>query len=150
MCYLASNAIPVKIRGPFWEQASRNHPEIQIYPGELVGNEYTKTICATKINLCFLRKVNRDLQTTRSVEIPACGSFMLAERSEEHSALFEEDKEAAFFSSNEELLEKVRFYLEHDEQRDKIALAGRRRCIKSGYSNHERLESMIQLIYRML
>ena len=71
---------------------------------------------------------------------------MLAERTREHLELFEEGKEAEFFSSNEELLDKVRFYLAHPQQRKRIAAAGRRRCLENGYSNQDRLKWMLEKV----
>lgn len=100
----------------------------------LWGDEYSTAINAFKISLCFLRKINRDLQTTRTMEIPACGGFMLAERTKEHLELFEEAKEAEYFSNNEELIDKTKFYLLNPSIRKKIAKAGRERCQKSNYS----------------
>jgi spore maturation protein CgeB len=71
---------------------------------------------------------------------------MLAERTDEHLALFEEGKEAEFFSSDEELRDKVRYYLTHSEERHLMAAAGRERAIKGGYSNHERLRSVLAIV----
>jgi len=58
-------------------------------------------------------------------------------------------KEAAFFNSKEELFEKVTYYLGHEEERKNIAQAGRDRCLRSGYSNNEILNSMLQFIEKL-
>jgi spore maturation protein CgeB len=71
---------------------------------------------------------------------------MLAERTDEHRELFEEGKEAEFFGSNEEILNKVKYYLSHDDERKRIAHAGRERCLRSGYSYHDRLKEAINKI----
>jgi spore maturation protein CgeB len=149
MYRLAHSGFQIRIWGPGWERCRLRHPNLIVEHKPLWGEDYAKAISAFDINLCFLRKINRDLQTTRSVEIPACGGFMLAERTEEHLGLFEEGKEAEFFSSDEELISKVGFYHDNPEMRKGIAAAGRERCIKSGYSNHYRLKKVFAAIDRV-
>jgi len=148
MWKLAERDIPVRVWGPHWNKCKLSHVNLRLEKKGLWGEDYAKAICSFDINLCFLRKINRDLQTTRSIEIPACGAFMLAERTDEHLELFEEGKEAEFFSSDEELEEKVRYYLSHPKQRERIAAAGRERCLKSGYSNHDRMRAMLNYIHK--
>ncbi len=150
MFYLAKCGIPIRIWGTNWERKCKlHHPNMMIEGKSLYGDDYAKAICAFDINLAFLRKINRDLQTQRSIEIPACGGFMLAERTNEHLELFGEGREAEFFSTKEELLEKVRYYLDHEDERKRIALAGRERCLKSGYSYHERIKEMFRVIDKL-
>lgn len=139
MLFLAKNGIRVRVWGADWGRFLGGHPNLIVENRGLYGDDYCKGICATKINLCYLRKANRDLQTDRTMEIPACGAFMLAERTDEHQRLFEEGVEAAYFKSNQELLEKVRFYLANEGGRRVVARAARRRCEVSGYSHHDRL-----------
>ena len=150
LTYLATHEVAVRVwGGPSWSRHPWRHPKLHVTARNLWADDYAKAISAFDVNLCFLRKINRDLQTTRSVEIPACGGFMLAERTDEHLALFEEGKEAEFFSSDEELLDKTRYYLAHEDERKRIAAAGRERCLKSGYSNHERLRAMLSLVEKL-
>ena len=146
--FLAEAGIKVRWWGGGWSNKAFS-PNVQnlVYENDaLWGHDYAKAINAFDINLCFLRKMNRDLQTTRSIEIPACGGFMLAERTEEHQILFEEAKEADFFSNNEELLDKIKFYLANSNIRLKIAQAGRERCEKSGYSNDLAMSKIILML----
>lgn len=146
--YLAQHGVKVKVFGnKTWERYKEYSPNLEIVGHLLKGEDYCKSLQAFRISLCFLRKMNYDQQTTRSVEIPACGGFMLAERTKEHLVMFEEGKEAAFFSSNEELLEKCLYYLSHEEERKQIALAGRKRCLTSDYSNEGMIRNTLKTIF---
>jgi hypothetical protein len=148
MLALARDDVSIKIWGHGWGRMREMHPNLDIRPGQLSATEFSKVINATEINLGFLRKAYRDVQTTRSIEIPACGAFMLAERSDEHSRLFVEGKEAEFFASHAELRDKIRFYLEHPNDRKRVAAAGRQRCLTAGYDNASRLTGVLDQISR--
>ena len=149
MLYLAKNGINVRVWGAGWPKKWINrHPLLKVENKPLLGDDYIKGICAIDINLGFLRKSNRDLQTDRTMEIPACGAFMLAERTDEHMRLFEEGREAEFFKDAGELLAKTRYYKDNYEQRSQIAAAGRARCLKSGYSFHDRLPGMLSCVMK--
>jgi len=141
---LARAGVAVTVCGPGWHKLRGVHQNLWIRSGFLHGIEYSKAINATLINLAFLRKAHRDLQTTRSVEIPACGAFMLAERTDEHLLLFAEGKEAEFFGSFDELVTKCRYYLTHPTERERIAAAGLRRCIEADYSNTGMLRRVLK------
>lgn len=112
--------------------------------GEIYGDDYAQALTGTQISLGFLRHVCPDQHTTRTFEIPACGSMLLADRTPEHQEFFEEGKEAEFFTSVDEMVEKACYYQSHDEQRSSIARAGQQRCHASGYSYRARLQSVLK------
>lgn len=145
--YLVNHGVKVKVFGDAkWNKYANYSPNLTIMGRLLTKEDYCKSLHAFRISLCFLRKMNFDTQTTRSVEIPACGGFMMAERTEEHLNLFEENKEAIYFSTDEELLKKCLYYLVNVEERNKIAVAGRERAVMSGYSNEDMIRSFINSI----
>lgn len=144
---LAEAGFSVRVWGGDWHKLGRTPESLVLEHKPLYWDSFSRAVSSFRINLNFLRKKNRDLQTTRSVEIPACGGFMLAERTDEHLSLFEEGVEAEYFSSPEELVEKCRYYLANESKRRRIAQAGYERCVKSGYSNQRRLQAVFESVF---
>lgn len=134
--------IKLALYGGYWT----NHPRLRRYAkGFARGRDYRFALCGAKMSIGLVRRANRDGHVMRSFEVPACGTFMLAERTTEHCELFDEDKEAAYFDSREELVDKVRYYLSHDTERERIAAAGHRRVTAYRNTYADRFEELIAL-----
>ena len=72
--------------------------------------------------------------------------MMIAPRTRELGTFFEDLKEAVFYDSKEDLMEKITYYLSHDAERQLIAAAGRERCLKDGHDEVSRVAQLIELI----
>lgn len=143
LLWLWQQGYRVKARGGRnWHYAKHRRHPLFAECHQLMGDDYAKALCGAKINLCLLSQWFGDKSTARSIEIPACGRFMLAERTDEHLSLFQEGLEAEFYSTREEMVEKINFYLAHDAARETIARAGRARCL-ADYSNKMRLRDLL-------
>ncbi len=102
-----------------------------------------KALCASKIGACFFSKWNRDQYTHRSWEIPACGVFLLSERTPAMQDFYTEGKEAEFFDGPDEFIDKARFYLLNETARSRIALAGYKRVVASGNDVYGRMRQWL-------
>lgn len=121
----------------------------ELYQNQPVfGLEYAKAITLSKINLALLTEQVRgassgDLITARTFEIPGVGGFMLHERTDEAEEYFEVGKECALFTDHDDMVDKIRYYLAHDDERCAVAKAGRQRSLDSGYSTDARAKWVV-------
>ncbi|MCM8791833.1 MAG: glycosyltransferase [Candidatus Omnitrophica bacterium] len=109
------------------------------------GTEQSKVLNSSKISLNILRAQNKGSHNMRTFELPACGAFVVSERSPEIEEFFKEDEEIVLFSSPDELKEKIGYYLHNEEKRKRIAEAGFRRCIESNYTYQRRAERILEI-----
>lgn len=103
---------------------------------ELFGANYFKAIANCKMGLNISVKYTfspeeqidkNDLYLYSSDRIShymGCGLLVFTTRDNCLEELFIEDKELVFFSTSQELLDKVRYYSKNDKERKKIAKAG--------------------------
>src|SRR5262249_28189166 len=117
----AKYSLPLSINGNLWDKllGAENLPNIRI-GGHLGPDQYREAIWRSKINLSFVTQANEDDIAHKAVETAACSGFLLTLRTPGHEALFEEDREAVFFSSVEECADKARFYLDRPDLRQAI------------------------------
>lgn len=66
----------------------------------------------------------------RNFEVPGCGGFLLTGLAENLGDYYDIGKEIVTFDSTPDMIEKIRYYLAHDEEREAIAKAGYARTMK--------------------
>jgi spore maturation protein CgeB len=81
----------------------------------------------------------------RHFEITAAGGFMMCYDQAELAEHFEVGKECVVFQSETDLLEKIRYYLDHPDERLAIALAGQKRTLSSHLYRH-RLQALLKSV----
>ena len=60
----------------------------------------------------------------RIFKVTGCGGFLLTDYTEGIEGLYETGKEIVCFSDFDDLIKKIKYYLKHNEEREKIAQAG--------------------------
>ena len=65
----------------------------------------------------------------RTFEVPACGGFMLTGHSAHLEDYYVPEREVVVFHDADEMVDKARYYLEHDTERVRVAEAGLRRTL---------------------
>ena len=140
---VAALPVTLRVRGPGWERARSRLVRATCEPGAIYGDDYVRAIAGAKVNLGLLSSWAGDAITQRSIELPACGAFMLAERTGEHRLHFTDGEEAVFFEGVDDLVAKVARWVAADDARARIAAAGRARCLRSGYAYDDRLREIL-------
>lgn len=147
---IARQGINLKIFGPShgWDEVLSGSTVLKhLLPVRPVrGDEYNKAICASKIALCFLSKLNRDTYTRRCFEIPATRTMMLSEYTDDLATLYQEGVEAEFFRSQEELILKLKAYLSNESNRKAVAEAGYGRVLADGHDVTSRIKRLLETV----
>lgn len=103
-----------------------------------------KIFKCSKINL---NMTNRPIKTglpLRIFDIMGAGGFLLTNYQSEIPEHFEIGKELAAYESQEDLLNQIAYYLEHEEERTEIAENGKKK-IKELHSYRIRLEEILRI-----
>lgn len=99
------------------------------------GKEHSKTVSSTKINLNFNEG---DGTSNRIYKLLAARGFVLTQPWKKMDEDWEPGKDFVTFDSPSDLKEKIAYYLEHEEEREKIAKHGNLKNQKYDHNNYAR------------
>lgn len=83
----------------------------------------------------------------RLYEATGVGAFLLTDYKDNLYTLFEPGKEVVAYTSAEECVELINYYLEHEEERKAIARAGQERTLAE-YTYYERMKELVDIIHK--
>lgn len=107
-----------------------------------------KIFHCSKINL---NMTSRPIQTgipQRVYDVMGVGGFMLTNYQSELPEYFELGKDMVAYESQKDLLEKIEYYLKHEEKRKEIATCGQEKVL-SLYTYEKRLSDMLSIIEKI-
>ncbi|RME58140.1 MAG: methyltransferase domain-containing protein [Candidatus Dadabacteria bacterium] len=142
-----------KIWGTEWPECRPFDKIVQEGGRRLTPAEYVKIFNASTINLNLHSSTEKDgvdpdgdFVNPRTFEIAATGAFQLVDYRSLLPELFQVEKEIAVYYDLKDLREKIKYYLAHPEERERIAKASQRRVLKE-HTYEARLKQMLSIIY---
>ena len=108
----------------------------------VIGDDMVNSINSYKIH--FNCNISNDINY-RTFETTGCGTFLLTNYTPGLEKLFDIGKEIVVYDSIEDLDNKVKYYLDNPEERNKIAKAGHERA-KKDHTYYERAKKLIDII----
>lgn len=132
-----------------WNLSDRYRDLVPFYQGQADGDHAVEVMRQARIVLNIHQHWERWGGNFRLFEIPAAGAMQLCDRLPGVKDYFEEDSEIVFFSSPEELREKVNFLLDHPDLVHKIAKRGHLR-VRKDHSLLQRCQTFMQIANKLV
>jgi spore maturation protein CgeB len=148
-------AANMKLWGTGWSDIEMTGWSIPLGERRIISEQSNIIYQATKVNI-NLHSANDstlfdpigDFVNPRTFEIALCGGFQLCDYRPAVAELFEPDTEMIYFSSLAEAVDKARYYLTHDNSRDKIVERTREKVLKF-HTYDIRMTNMLDTIIRL-
>lgn len=145
---LIRRGVPLSIWGDRWDKAPE-WPIIRAHwrgPGIYDEDRYAAAIQCAKICIGLVNKTAGNQHTDRSIQIPALGALLCAERTQEHLALYDEGREAVFWDNAKECADACLELLSDESLRKRIARNGYERAFRNGLFNERVLGSILDAL----
>jgi spore maturation protein CgeB len=138
-----ADAMPIDVWGYGKEELDPKSNLYKFHHGEAWGNDMYKILMQSKITINRHIDVAKDYaNNTRLYEATGCGACLITDEKKNLNDLFSEGKEVVAYRNASDLLEKVKYYVNHPKERALIAEKGQKRTL----CDHNYLIRMKQLV----
>ena len=141
------NALSKEINIDHWGPSSYGSLN---YKGQAWGIDMFSLLSQSEITLnCHVDAAKNFAANMRLYEATGCGTLLITDHKDNLDEIFKIGREVISYRSPEECIEIIKFYLNHPEERNKIAEAGQKRTLKE-HTYENRMKSTAEILERHL
>jgi len=138
--------IQVALGGMGWKKCKNlHHPKVEYLGEKVFGSHYAEALGSSRFGLGLLSKHFPELHTTRTFEIPACGTALITERNTDTTRFFTEE-EVIFYDSLLEIPDKIIHLTNNLPALERITQNGYRKVTDGMYSYEKILKEVLERI----
>ncbi len=147
--YVANNT-PIE----FWGYGSRKLPETspirKKHHGDAWGIEMYNILYNSKISINrHIDAAENNANNMRLYESTGVGSLLITDHKDNIDELFEVGKEIETYKTKEELVDKINYFLTHEDERKRIAEAGQQRTLRD-HSYEVRMKELAVILRKYI
>lgn len=142
---LIDSKIQVTFAGVGWEnfvKKNKSNTSLNYLGKALFAEAYVNVISGSLIGLGLLSKKFPELHTTRTIEIPACGTVLATEKTTEIDEIFNDD-EVIYYNSTNNLIERIQDLLNNRDVLKRIAQKGQQRIVEGAFNYESIIRSLL-------
>lgn len=147
---ILSAGIKLHVFGDSWKKYQGAGYENLIFHPQVIGEEALHVWGQSKIGLNIMNG-HKDGMTERIANIMLSGACCLSDETSYLKEHFQDGEDIVLYRANdlEQLPNKIRYLLQHKEERERIARAGREKALRE-HTWHKRAEVLLELIHNAL
>ncbi len=136
----------VKIWGQGVESLATDSRIRRAYQRTAWGSDMYRVLRKSRITLNHhIGLSDRFANNMRLYEATGVGTLLLTDQKQNLADMFEPGREVVTYATADECLEKIRYYLEHEEERGAIARAGQARTLRE-HTYRQRMEQLVKIV----
>lgn len=144
--------VQLRVWGPHWDERARDpmlRSRLAPIPKGVFGMDYGRALSAARVGLGLLSwdLAPEEVITDRILEIPACGSLLLAPRTNAIADLFRDGEEALLFATPQEMVDRLGWALAHESDRSRIANRGLERVWGGRFQDHNVVRQVLETLF---
>jgi hypothetical protein len=139
--------LDVKIWGPGINHLGPGSSIRKSYNGPAWGRDMYQIMRSSKITLNHHGDIAPYANNMRLYEATGVGTLLITDWRKNLHEMFEPGKEVVVYRTPEECGELIRYYLEHEDEREAIACAGQERVLKE-HTYHQRMQELVNILKR--
>jgi spore maturation protein CgeB len=142
--------VPLQNWGPGIEKLAANSPIRNAYRGSAWGLGMYRVLNWSRISVNYHIELSGEYANNmRLYETTGVGTLLLTDWKRNLHELFEPGVEVVTYRTPEECVEKIRYFLEHEEERARIAKAGQARTLRD-HTYRSRMAELVALTERLM